>query len=317
MTTFPRIAGLIILAVAALAGASAAAPASSTAALGISTAVQASSAAPGAAQASGTVPGTAQEVSAEYKIGPKDLLEITVLGVQEINKLVVRVSEEGRITLPLLGEVMVGDLSKFELEKKLAALAGEKVVLKPQVTVHILEYRSRRVSVVGAVEKPGPFELLGRQTVLAAISDAGGLTRDAGEEIIIIRQLPEGAGTSIRISIDGLFIKGDPKLNVVLEPGDVINVPVDKAVPIYVFGQVRNPGALQVKRSSLPTLTQAIAQAGGFTDRANRKKVQIRRKDASGREIEITVNVRNILKGKIKDIPLQINDTVYVPESLL
>ena len=98
MTTFPRIAGLIILAVTALAGATTAAaavPASSTAVLGIST----------AAQASSTAFSAAQEVSAEYKIGPKDLLEITVLGVQEINKLVVRVSEEGRITLPLLGEV--------------------------------------------------------------------------------------------------------------------------------------------------------------------------------------------------------------------
>jgi polysaccharide export outer membrane protein len=309
MTTFPRIAGLIILAVAALAGATTfgaaqvsstalgAGPASSAAALGTSTA--------------------AQEVSAEYKIGPKDLLEITVLGVQEINKHVVRVSEEGRITLPLLGEVGVGNLTKFEVEKKLTGLAGEKIVLNPQVTVHILEYLSRRVSVVGAVEKPGPFELLGRQTVLNAISEAGGLTRDAGEEIIIIRQLPAGESASIRISIDGLFVQGDPKLNLVLEPGDVINVPVDKLVPIYVFGQVRNPGALQVKRSSLPTLTQAIAQAGGFTDRANRKRVQIRRKDAAGHEIEINVNVRNILKGKIKDIPLLVNDTVYVPESLL
>jgi polysaccharide export outer membrane protein len=313
MTTFPRIAGLVILAIAALAGAAAAGPASSPA-LG---AGPASSPALGAGQAPSAAPAAAQEVSAEYKIGPKDLLEITVLGVQEISKLVVRVSEESRITLPLLGEVEVGNLSKFEVEKKLTALAGEKIVLKPQVTVHILEYRSRRVSVVGAVEKPGPFELLGRQTVLAAISEAGGLTRDAGEDIIIIRQLPEGDSTSIRISIDGLFVKGDPKLNVLLEAGDVINVPVDKAVPIYVFGQVRNPGALQVRSSSLPTLTQAIAQAGGFTDRANRKKVQIRRKDASGREIEIFVNVRNILKGKIKDIPLKINDTVYVPESLL
>jgi polysaccharide export outer membrane protein len=259
----------------------------------------------------------AQDTSTEYKIGPKDLLEITVLGVQEINKLVVRVSEEGRITLPLLGEIEVGNLTKFEVEKKLAGLAGEKIILKPQVTVHILEYLSRRVSVVGAVEKPGPFELLGRQTVLAAISGAGGLTRDAGEEIIIIRQLPRGDSTSIRIPIDGLFIQGDPKLNLVLEPGDVINVPVDKAVLIYVFGQVKNPGALQVKRSSLPSLTQAIAQAGGFTDRANRKRVQIRRKGASGKELEISVNVRNILKGKIKDIPLQMNDTVYVPESAL
>jgi polysaccharide export outer membrane protein len=259
----------------------------------------------------------AQDASAEYKIGPKDLLEITVLGVQEISKIVVRVSEEGRITLPLLGEVEVGDLTKFEVEKKLAGLAGEKIVLKPQVTVHILEYLSRRVSVIGAVENPGPFELLGRQTVLAAISASGGLTRDAGEEIVIIRQLPHGDSTSIRVSIDGLFVQGDPKLNVVLEPGDVVNVPVDKLVPIYVFGQVRNPGALQVKRSSLPTLTQVIAQAGGFTDRANRKRVLIRRKDAAGKELEITVNVRNILKGKAKDVQLLVNDTIYVPESLL
>ncbi|MBE3109918.1 MAG: SLBB domain-containing protein, partial [Acidobacteria bacterium] len=182
--------------------------------------------------------------------------------------------------------------------------------------VHILEYLSRRVSVVGAVEKPGPFELLGRQTVLSVLSEAGGLTRDAGDEIIVIRQLAAGDSKAIRISIDGLFVQGDPKLNVVLEPGDVINVPVDKLVLIYIFGQVKNPGALQVKKSSLPTLTQAIAQAGGFTDRASRKKVNIRRKDVTGKEFEISVNVRDILKGKIKDIPLQENDTVYVPESL-
>lgn len=270
-----------------------------------------------AARASRPAISAEQDVSAEYKIGPKDLLEISVLGVAEINKLVVRVSEEGRITLPLLGEVAVGNLTKFEVEKKLAQLAGETIVLKPQVTVHILEYVSRRVSVVGAVGKPGPYELLGRQTVLSLVSEAGGLTQDAGEEIIVIRQLPGGDSTALRISIDGLFVQGDPKLNVALEPGDVINVPVDKPVPIYVFGQVRNPGALQVRRSSLPTLTQAIAQAGGFTDRANKKRVRIRRKDAAGKDLEFTVNVRNILKGKIKDIPLKVNDTVYVPESLL
>jgi polysaccharide export outer membrane protein len=258
-----------------------------------------------------------QDTGNEYKIGPKDLLEITLLGVPEINKLVVRVSEEGRITLPMLGEVDVGDLTKFEVEKKLAGLAGEKIVINPQVTVHILDYRSRRVSVVGAVEKPGPFELLGRQTVLAAISEAGGLSRDAGEEIIVIRQLPGGESTSIRIPVDGLLVKGEPELNIPLEPGDVINVPVERTGPIYVFGQVKNPGALEVKRSHPPTLTQAIAQAGGFTDRANRKKVRIRRKDAAGKETEIVVSVRDILRGKKKDEPLMINDTVYVPESIL
>jgi len=262
-------------------------------------------------------PASAQQpTSAEYKIGAKDLLEISVLGVPEISKLVVRVSEEGRITLPLLGEIEVGNLTKFEVEKKLTGLAGERIVLNPQVTVHILEYLSRRVSVVGAVGKPGPFELLGRQTVLSVLSEAGGLTRDAGEEIIVIRQLPAGDSQAIRIPIDDLFIKGEPKLNIALEPGDVINVPIDKVVAVYVFGQVRNPGALQVKKSNIPTLTQAIAQAGGFTDRASRKKVQIRRKDATGRELEISVNVRDILRGKKKDIPLLENDTIYVPESL-
>jgi len=262
-------------------------------------------------------PASAQQpTSAEYKIGAKDLLEISVLGVPEISKLVVRVSEEGRITLPLLGEIEVGNLTKFEVEKKLTGLAGERIVLNPQVTVHILEYLSRRVSVVGAVGKPGPFELLGRQTVLSVLSEAGGLTRDAGEEIIVIRQLPAGDSQAIRIPIDDLFIKGEPKLNIALEPGDVINVPIDKVVAVYVFGQVRNPGALQVKKSNIPTLTQAIAQAGGFTDRASRKKVQIRRKDVTGRELEISVNVRDILRGKKKDIPLLENDTIYVPESL-
>lgn len=257
-----------------------------------------------------------QPESAEYKIGPKDLLEITLLGVPEINKLVVRVSEEGRITLPLLGAVDVGDLTKFELERKLASLAGERVVLHPQVTVHILEYLSRRVSVVGAVEKPGPFELLGRRTLLAILSEAGGLTKDAGDEIIVIRSLASGETKTVRIPVEGLFVRGDPELNVTLEPGDVINVPIDRLVTIYVFGQVRSPGALQVRRSSLPTLTQAIAQAGGFTDRANRAKVKVRRRDESGKELEITVNVRDILRGKVKDVPLRENDTVYVPESL-
>jgi len=148
------------------------------------------------------------------------------------------------------------------------------------------------------------------------ISEAGGLTRDAGNEIVIIRQLPDGSSTSLRISIDDLFLKGDAKLNVPLEAGDIVNVPVDKFVVVYVFGQVKNPGALQVKISNIPTLLQAIAQAGGFTDRASKGGVIIKRKDETGKEKEIKVNVRSILKNKIKDVQLLENDTVYVPESL-
>lgn len=262
------------------------------------------------------IPLAAQEkFTQEYRVGPKDLLEISVFGADELSRT-VRVSEDGKVSLPLLGEVLVDGLTKSELEKKLSDLLGEKYVQNPQVTVFIREYQSKRVSILGAVEKPGPYQLLGRQTLMQIVSEAGGLTRDAGSDIIIIRQLPDGTSTSLRISIDDLFLKGDAKLNVPLEAGDIVNIPVDKIVAVYIFGQVKTPGALQVKKSAIPTLLQAIAQAGGFTDRASRGGVIIKRKDETGKEKEIKVNARSILNNKQKDVPLLENDTVYVPESL-
>jgi len=228
----------------------------------------------------------------------------------------VRVSEEGKITLPLLGEVEVQGLTKTQVEKKLAELLEKKYLQNPQVTVFIKEYQSKRVSVLGAVRNPGPYELLGRQTLLQIISEAGGMTEDAGETIIIIRQLADGSSTTLRIPVEDLVVKGDASLNIVLRPGDIVNIPIDKIVHVYVFGQVKNPGALAVKRSHIPTLLQAIAQAGGFAERANKGRVLIKRKGKDGREIQIKVNVKDIIKGKKKDIQLQENDVVFVPETI-
>ncbi len=256
-----------------------------------------------------------ERISLEYRIGPKDLLEISVFGLDDLNTT-VRVSEEGKITLPLLGEVKVQGLTKTEVEKELARLLEKKYLQNPQVTVFIKEYQSKRVSVLGAVQNPGPYELLGRQTLLQIISEAGGMTEDAGETIIIIRQLADGSSKTLRIPAEELIVKGDAKLNIVLQPGDIINIPVDKIVHVYVFGQVRNPGALAVKRSHIPTLLQAIAQAGGFGERASKGGVLIKRINKEGQEIQIKVNVKDIIKGKKKDIQLQENDVVFVPETI-
>jgi polysaccharide export outer membrane protein len=251
----------------------------------------------------------------EYKIGAKDLLEISVFGLDSLNTT-VRVSEEGTISLPLLGEIEVDGLTKAELEKKISQLLGEKYLQNPQVTVFIKEYQSKKISILGAVQKPGSYELLGRQTLLQIISEAGGLTKDAGKEIIIIRQLPEGASISLKILIEDLILKGDPKLNIPLEPSDIVNIPVDQLVLIYVFGQVRNPGTIQVLKSNIPTLLRAIAQVGGFTERASRGGVLVRRKDSAGNEREIKINVKDILRGKKKDFQLEENDVVFVPETI-
>ncbi len=251
----------------------------------------------------------------EYHIGAKDLLEISVFGLDEMSQT-VRVSEKGKITLPLLGEIEVEELTKAELERKLGQLLEKKYLQNPQVTVFIREYQSKKVYILGAVGKPGSYKLLGRQTVLQLISDAGGLVEDAGDEIIVIRQRKDGPSKTLRILIDDLILKGDARLNIPLEPNDIVNIPVDKTVFIYVFGQVRKPGALNVKKLNIPTLLQIIAQAGGFSERASKRRVLIKRIDKDGKEQEIKVNVKDIIRGKKKDIQLKENDVVYVPETI-
>jgi polysaccharide export outer membrane protein len=250
----------------------------------------------------------------EYRIGPGDLLQLTVIEFDALNRQ-YRVSEEGSINLPYLGETEVEGLTRSELEKKLSLLLQEKNYIKnPQVSVLIIEYQSKRIYLLGAVEKSGPYELLGRMTLLKLLSQAGGLTPEAGKEIIITRQLADGNKTTLTIPVEDLLLKGNPSLDIPLQPDDIINVPVDKTVLIYVTGRVKNPGALEVRSSNIPTLLRAIAMAGGFDDRAAKGKVRIKRTDETGKEIEIKVDVGDIMKGKRKDVQLLADDVVIVPE---
>jgi len=251
----------------------------------------------------------------EYRMGPKDLLEITVIGFEDLNRQ-YRISEDGKIGLPYLGDVEVQGLTKSELEKRLAELLKEKYLENPQVTVVIVEHQSRKVYLIGAVTTPGPYDLMGRLTLLKLISQAGGLSAGAGSEIIIMRLLPDGSKTSLKISVEDLILKGDASLDIPLQPEDIISIPVDKIVQIYVTGQVRTPGALSVRKSNIPTLLRSIAQAGGFAERASKRSVIIKRIEESGKEIKIQANVDDIIKGKSKDIQLQENDIVIVPEKL-
>lgn len=262
--------------------------------------------------------GTGPELVYEYKVGPRDLLEISVIGFDEVNKQ-YRVSEEGKISLPYLGEIEVRGLTRTELEKRLVQLLKDNKLFmqNPQVTVTIVEYQSRRVYLLGAVGTGGPYELLGRMTLLRLLSVAGGLTPEAGNEIIITRQLADGNKTTLKISVDDLMLKGDARLDVPLQPDDIVNVPVDAPIPIYVTGRVRTPGVLQVKRSTVPTLLRAIAQAGGFDERASKGNVIIKRTDEAGKEVQIKVNARDIEKGKIKDVPLLEGDIIIVRERFI
>ncbi|HVP89621.1 MAG TPA: polysaccharide biosynthesis/export family protein, partial [Terriglobales bacterium] len=249
-----------------------------------------------------------------YKIGPGDLLEIKVFELEQLSQ-VVRVSEDGSITLPLLGQVMVEGLTQEGTAIRIATLLAQRYVKNPQVTVFIKEYKSKQVAVIGAVEKPGSYELVGRKNLLQMVSAAGGFTDQAGDELYVLREGPKGDAISIPIDLRDLVVNGNQQLNIPVEPNDVINVPVDREIKVFVFGRVTQPGALKFKISEKVTLLKAIAQAGGWAEGAKQGAVVITRKDKAGKETQIRVNVKDIISGKRKDIVLQEGDVVFVPES--
>jgi polysaccharide export outer membrane protein len=252
----------------------------------------------------------------EYRVGPKDVLQIDVYGVDSLRNLEVTISEVGKMTLPLLGEVDVNGLTKSEVEQKLIRLLSESVLRNPQVTVLIKQYQSKVVYLIGAVQKPGVYPLLSRQTLLQTIVVAGGPANNAGLEIIVVRKQDGGEGTSLRLSLEDLMFKADARIDIPLQPNDIVNIPPDRDVIIYVLGAVKNPGALTVKLSSVPSLLKAITKAGGFSDRANQGDVRIRRTNPQGVEKEIRVNARDIVRGKKKDVPLEPEDVIIIGESI-
>jgi polysaccharide export outer membrane protein len=249
-----------------------------------------------------------------YRVGPGDLLELKVFQVDELSQT-VRVSEDGSITLPLLGRIVVEGLTQEGVVQKLTGLLQAKYVKNPQVTIFIKEYKNQQVAVIGAVEKAGSYELVGRKNLLQIISMAGGFSETAGNEIFILREGPDGATSSVAIDLKDLLVNGNQTLNIPIEPNDVINVPVDREIRVFVMGRVNKPGAIKSKLSEGVTLLQAIADAGGLAEGAKESAITITRKDKAGKEQKIKVNLRDIIKGKKKDVVLQEGDVVYVPES--
>jgi polysaccharide export outer membrane protein len=272
------------------------------------------------AAAAGTVRAQAQDIKdvfiREYKIGAKDLLEIKVVEVPELN-LAVRVSEEGSITLPLVGRVELAGLTKEAAERRIASLLVAGNYLKnPQVTIFIREYQSNRVALIGAVKTPGMYELVGEMSLLELVSKAGGFLENAGNDIIVMREGKDGRDEKLTVDLNDLVMNGTQSFNVALRPNDVISVPIDRILQIYVWGEVKNPGALAVKMSKNITLVQAVAQAGGTTDAAKKSGVVIkRRNEKTGKEIRIKADLGKIMNGKKPDIPLKEGDVVYVPAS--
>lgn len=247
-------------------------------------------------------------------IGPHDLLEIAVFEIDQLSRT-VRVSDDGSITLPFLGRLEAGGLSRSALEEKIARLLGDKFVQDPQVSVFVKEYNSHRVSVGGAVKNPATFELMGRKTLLDVVSEAGGFTEEVGRTVYVIRRSPDGAADRLAIDLERLIYGSDPADNIPIQPGDVIYAPIEETITVYVNGAVKNPGGYEFRHGDQITVLRAITKAGGTTERASEKHVQILRAASVGGQSAIPVDLRKIRAGKILDPVLQPEDVVDVPEA--
>lgn len=252
---------------------------------------------------------------ADYVIGAHDLLEISVFELDQLTRT-VRVNTEGSITLPLLGKIQVGGLTPEQAEAQIArALQERHLVKNPQVTVFIKEFVSRRVSVQGAVAHGGLYPMLGQKTLLDMIGEAGGLSDRAGKKIYIIRPYAPPGEERIEIDAEKLVYEADPMLNVPLQPGDIIMVPYQRKIRIYVNGAVQQPGVKEFFADEEVTVLQAVTAAGGTTDRANEHRVQVIRRLPDGTKQVFKVNLKRIKRGRAEDMLLEPNDVVYVPES--
>lgn len=269
----------------------------------------------------------------DYRIGFDDVLDVSVFEAQELNRE-VRVSSAGEISLPLLDSVHVAGLTPRELEIVLQELLRRKYMKDPHVSVFVREMQSHPVSILGAVRRPGVFQVRGSKTLLEILSLAEGLADDAGETVIIMRGAglynsgesgseeavaPTSANDSqtgdvVQVNLKNLLDSSDVRQNPMVNPGDIVKVL--RAGIVYVVGEVQRPGGFTMKSNEKMSVLQVIALSGGLTRTASKSGARIIRTDEqSGDRAQTPIDLSKILSGKAPDPMLEPKDIVFVPNS--
>jgi len=277
----------------------------------------------------------------DYRVGPEDVLEISIFEWElreETKSVEIRVSESGLISLPVIGEMNVRDLTVEEVKSKIEQRLREwQIIPNPRVSVVVQQFRSKRVAVMGAVRDPGTYTLRRNVTTfLDILSLAGGPDDRAGQVAYVIRDIrPQQAGRGsgeeqgtesgslpgssvlpaerdvITIDLYEVMELGNLNLNVLVGDGDVVNVP--EAKRFQVLGFVKDPGTYSLKKPT--SVLEGIAMARGvMEEEASSSKSRLKRKTADG-EIIIPLDIPAIAKGEKPNPYLQADDVIVVPQT--
>jgi polysaccharide biosynthesis/export protein len=291
--------------------------------------------------------------ASDYVIGSGDLIAVQVFDVPEISRE-LRVSQTGTIGIPLVPvRLHVAGLTEMQAERKVAeVLEVNGLVSHPEVTVTVKEKKSRPITIVGAVAHPMVYEADRQVTLIDALAAAGGISGDAADHVIVTRPerdlqanrsedpelnaedaapvpmqdatatqaseapqaVPPPLSNTITVSLNQILETGDMANNIVIQPGDVVTVP--HAGIVYVLGAVTKPGGYTVSndRAQLTTL-KVLSLAGGLNRLAKSDHAVIVRRDISGQQHEVEVDLKKVMKFESEDVQLRPSDILYVPTS--
>lgn len=256
-------------------------------------------AAPSATAATGVPAST----DSEYLLGAGDVVRVSVFQNPDLT-LEVRVSENGVISYPLLGNLRIGGKSVGQAERLIAdGLRNGNFVKQPQVSVLVLQVRGNQASVLGQVNRPGRFPIeVADMRMTDLLANAGGVAVTGADTVTLVGQR-NGSPFRKQIDLPGLFRSAGREDDVRIENGDVLYV--ERAPMVYIYGEVQRPGPLRLERGM--TVMQALAAGGGLTQRGTEKGLRVHRRSADGR--------MQIIQPSMDDT-IADGDVVYVRESL-
>ncbi|HJV70892.1 polysaccharide export protein EpsE [Ideonella sp.] len=260
--------------------------------------------------AAAPVPASAQAAQAAatnpdlYRIGAGDTVRITVYQSPDLT-LEAKVTEAGVISYPLIGAIRLGGLTVSGAEAALAAALKKGDFIKnPQVTVMVTQVRANQVNVLGQVGRPGrvPLDVAGMR-LTDVIALAGGIAASAGSDTVVVTGTRNGQAFRLEVDLPRVFAPGGRDNDIVIQPGDAIWV--DRYPVVYLYGEVQRPGQLRLERGM--TVMQALASAGGLTQRGTQRGLRVSRRAANGQVQSLELSM---------DDALQPGDVVFVRESL-
>lgn len=251
------------------------------------------------AQAQAPIPQVAQD----YRLGAGDTIRVLVFQSPDLT-VEARVSENGAISVPLVGAVVVGGLSIADAEKKIAAaLKSGGFLQQPQVNIVLVQVRGNQVSVLGQVQRPGRFPLEIANTRVSDVLAMAGGTTATGDDTVILSGMRDGKPFRKLIDIPALFLNEQSGDNLFVAAGDTLYV--HRAPVFYIYGEAQRAGPYRIERGM--TVMQGLAMGGGPTNRGSESRLRLHRRDAAGVVQQTTPTLTDTL---------QQNDVIYVRESL-